>query len=381
MHSIHKGLVCLGMDIQVLADISYVKVPYQEFEGIPIWGVRFPILPRSVLRPSMLQSFIRLKKILRLIKKNMGEIDLVQGTPTREAAIWGFWLARALHVPWVGRIACSGSYGDFQYISKYMSRNWLVKRLLPELLRSCSAAIALDQETYREALENGVGANRVVIIPSAVSFDELPCAENAARMPEDGSLLFLGRIASQKRLVDVLKAYAIFKRKQSQIPNRSIPIFNIVAGGNFNDLKRLASELGIEENVIFCGHHYDVTKFLNQAVCVISASESEGMPNAVLEACAYGVPAILSDIPIHREIAKHTGMTEFLFLVGDENQLSERISKYLSLRKEDVVQKRTLCFKFAQGFSREKRDEAYFALYSRIIRTHGVENGLSEKST
>jgi len=56
MHSIHKGLIARGVDVQVLADISNVGVPYQTFEGVPIWGVDFPILPRSVLRPSTIRS-------------------------------------------------------------------------------------------------------------------------------------------------------------------------------------------------------------------------------------------------------------------------------------------------------------------------------------
>ncbi len=380
MHSIHKGLVSRGIDVQVLADISYVRFPYQVFEGIPIWGVRFPILPRSVfLFPLMIQLWIRLKSILRLIKENIGQIDLIQVTPIRETALWGYWLSRALHVPWLGRIACSGSYGDFHYISKYMSRNWMVKRLIPQLLKNCSAAIALDQETYREAIEKGVGRDRVVIIPSAISFDELPCDEKAARIPEDGSLLFLGRVAIQKRLADVLRAYAICKQNKFEGKTNSMPILNIVGGGDVRELKSLAARLAIEESVKFCGQHDDVTVFLRRAICMINASESEGLPNAVLEASSYGVPGILSDIPIHREIAKQTGMEEFLFPVGDEGTLCERIFRYLSLEEKEVVQKRIESFHFAQGFRKERRDEAYCTLYDRIVKAYDVENRESKE--
>jgi glycosyltransferase involved in cell wall biosynthesis len=328
----------------------------------------------------MIQSWIRLKRMLRLIKNNMGQIDLVQVTPIREAAMWGFWLSRALHVPWAGRIACSGSYGDFHYILKYMSRNWLVKRLIPGLLRSCSAAIALDQETYQEAIDHGVRRDRVVIIPIGIAFDELPCVEKAARIPEDGILLFLGRIAFQKRLANVLKAYAMCKQNKFEDKTSSMPILNIAGGGDVRELKSLAGQLGIVENVKFCGQHDDVTSFLRKAICLINASESEGMPNAVLEACAYGVPVILSDIPIHYEIARHTGMQEFLFPVGDERALCERILRYLSLEEKEVVQKRIESFYFAQGFRKERRDEAYFRLYDKIVKAHNVENGESKEA-
>ncbi|HAX98040.1 MAG TPA: hypothetical protein DCY12_03925 [Candidatus Atribacteria bacterium] len=371
MHSIHKGLIDRGVDVQVLADISKVGIPYQIFEGVPIWGIDFPVMPRSVFRFSMIQSWIKLIRIQKLVKKNMGQIDLVQVTPVREVAMWGFWLSRALHVPWVGRIACSGTYGDFHYISKYMSRNLLVKKLTPELLRSFSLVIALNQETYREAIDNGIRRSRVVIIQSAIVFDELPYLEKSIKVPEDGTLLFLGRIAPQKRLTDVLKAYAICKQDKFDGKNNSIPILNIVGGGDARELKRLAGQLGLGESVKFYGHQDDVTEFLRRAICMINASESEGMPNAVLEACAYGVPGILSDIPIHYEIARQTGMEDFLFSVGDEKKLSERIFRYLSLGKEQVTLKRIQSFQFAQGFSKERRDEAYFTLYDRIIKVRG----------
>jgi glycosyltransferase involved in cell wall biosynthesis len=112
---------------------------------------------------------------------------------------------------------------------------------------------------------------------------------------------------------------------------------------------------------------------------MINPSESEGFPNAVLEACAYGVPGILSDIPIHREIAKNTNMEEFLFPVGDERTLCERIFRYLLLEEKEVIQKRIESFRFAQGFRKERRDEAYFTLYDRILKVYDIENGESKE--
>jgi glycosyltransferase involved in cell wall biosynthesis len=380
MHSLHKGLISKGIDVQVLADISNVGVAYQVFEGVPIWGVRFPILARSLFRPSIIQSWLRFKRILRLVKINMGHFDLIQATPVREGALWGFWLSRHLRIPWVARVACSGSYGDFNYMGTYMSRNRLVKRMIPELLRSCSRIITLDQETYREALGIGLPEDKVVIIPNAVVLEEIPSSESVTKVPEGGILLFLGRVAPQKRVADLVKAYAMWKQNAWTNHERNSPILNIVGGGSVDDLKNLVASLGMQRSVEVVGYYESVQTFLKKAIAMINASESEGMPSAVLEACAYGVPAILSDIPIHREIAKRTGMEEFLFPVGDEKKLSERISRYLSLGEEYVVQKRILSYQYAQGFSKEKRDEAYCALYSRIMKAYGVENGLSKKS-
>ncbi|NWG02550.1 MAG: glycosyltransferase family 4 protein [Syntrophaceae bacterium] len=367
MHSIHKGLVSKGIDVQVLADFSNVGQAYQVFEGVTIWGIRFPILPPNILRLSMIQSWVRLKRILRLINNNIGQVDLIQVTPIREVAVWGFWLSRALNVPWVGRVACSGSYGDFGYMNKYMSRNIFVKRLIPELLRSCSRVIALDQETYQEVLINGLSKDKVIIISNAVVFEQIPSNKKAKEIPEGGILLFLGRIAPQKRVTDIVKAYAILKQNAGTNCKRKLPLLKIVGGGNIEGLENLVNSLGIQSSVEVVGYRENVEPFLQKAIAIINASETEGMPNSVMEACAYGVPSILSSIPIHREIASRTGMIEFLFPVGDIKVLSEKIGNYLSMKTEDMIQKRNQCYEYAQGFTRENRDLAYLNLYTQII--------------
>lgn len=60
--------------------------------------------------------------------------------------------------------------------------------------------------------------------------------------------------------------------------------------------------LGLE-NVTFHGFSPDVVPWLQAADLFVSASRSEGMPLAVLEALSCGCPALLSDIAPHREIA------------------------------------------------------------------------------
>ena len=62
--------------------------------------------------------------------------------------------------------------------------------------------------------------------------------------------------------------------------------------------KRFSGNAGIH----FMGKRSDVTRFLQNADVFISASDSEGLPNAVLEAIACGCLTLLSDIPQHKEI-------------------------------------------------------------------------------
>jgi glycosyltransferase involved in cell wall biosynthesis len=57
------------------------------------------------------------------------------------------------------------------------------------------------------------------------------------------------------------------------------------------------------DDVVFRGRVPNVSEYLACADGFVSASMAEGLPNAVIEAAACGLPLVLSDIGPHREIA------------------------------------------------------------------------------
>lgn len=368
MHSLHKGLISRGVDVQVLADISHVRAPYQKFEAVPVWGTSFPRLTCSVFHPWNIKFWVDLQIMLRLIKNKIGPVDLIQLTPLREPALYAHWLSKHLKTPWVARIACSGSYGDFHY----MSGNWLTKRLLPELVDSCSTAVVLDDETRREALKNGFPEEKIVLISNSLVLEEFPSTEDVQRIPERGVILYVGRIAIQKRVDSLVKAYGACKFLSMRTRKWTLPPLNLIGGGDNDSLRKIAQQCGVENDVHFHGHQPNPERFFPNAVCFVNPSESEGFPNAVLEACAFGVPVILSDIPVHRDIAADVGMEDFVFPVGDEKGLSEKLLAFLNLTREQMMSKRIRCAEYAQGRSCQFRNNAYLALYEKVLNRNKV---------
>ena len=93
-------------------------------------------------------------------------------------------------------------------------------------------------------------------------------------------------------------------------------------------LEKLASDLGVSENVQFQGAINDVPAFLNRAKLLVHTSESEGCPNAVLEAMACGIPVVAmeaGDIPWLVD----DGKTGFVISQGDETTFGRRVSELL----------------------------------------------------
>ena len=64
----------------------------------------------------------------------------------------------------------------------------------------------------------------------------------------------------------------------------------------------LEDRYGDHPRVHLMGAVDDVAELLSAADVFVSMSRSEGLPNAVMEAMACGLPCVLSDIPPHREM-------------------------------------------------------------------------------
>src|SRR5262249_9486808 len=94
-------------------------------------------------------------------------------------------------------------------------------------------------------------------------------------------------------------------------------------------LRSLARSLKVENRVILAGQvaTHDIPAVLGLAHFFVSASTSEGRPNAVLEAIAARVPVVLSDIPAHREIVTD-GESGLLFRCGDVRDLARAIREF-----------------------------------------------------
>jgi len=79
------------------------------------------------------------------------------------------------------------------------------------------------------------------------------------------------------------------------------------------------------ESIRFIGNVPDIERYLAAADVFVSASVSEGLPNAVLEAGASGLPLILSDIPPHREVVDGLARGATLFPIGDIGALTAKL--------------------------------------------------------
>jgi len=127
------------------------------------------------------------------------------------------------------------------------------------------------------------------------------------------------------------------ERKNQQLLIRSFAenyrgneFYKLVIAGDgslYNELKRLALELKVEDQVSITGflNRAELVDLLDESHCFVLSSKSETFGVVVIEAMARGIPAITSNIDGTKEIiAKHNGI---LFEEGSEADLSQALKE------------------------------------------------------
>jgi glycosyltransferase involved in cell wall biosynthesis len=127
----------------------------------------------------------------------------------------------------------------------------------------------------------------------------------------------------------------------------------------------LESKYGIDSRIRFLGRVSNVQEYLQASDYFVSASLAEGLPNAVLEALACGLPCLLSDIAEHQEILQSAILRAMLFPVGESLSLAECLKglegcsySQLSDAAAGVVR---------DGFSAERMSRQYQGIYVELL--------------
>lgn len=123
---------------------------------------------------------------------------------------------------------------------------------------------------------------------------------------------------------------------------------------------------GSTSRIHILGQVSDVRPYLQGADYFLSASHSEGLPNALLEALACGLPVAVSDIPSHREILSLSPKSAEFFPVGDV----PRINKALEVLRKTPRNMRSVAARLlvSEHFDASKMSHLYQELYCDILK-------------
>lgn len=144
---------------------------------------------------------------------------------------------------------------------------------------------------------------------------------NACSQPKEKRIVSVGRLIPLKNNKLLIDAFAMVHKKH---PDYQLCFYG--DGPLEAELRQYASNNGLEDNkdVVFCGQVKDVINRISPANIFVLSSIMEGMPNALMEAVALGIPSISTDVSGARDIITD-GESGYIVPVGDKDALAKRL--------------------------------------------------------
>lgn len=161
-------------------------------------------------------------------------------------------------------------------------------------------------------------------IPNGISDQVLQPAsiiEQQFGLTADSYLLMVSRLVRHKGVHHLINAYKELKTDKKLV---------IVGDSAFTDdyVQEIQTLAAGNDNIIFTGLQTGKTlaELFSNAYAFVLPSESEGLPIVLLEAAAYGLPIVASDIPANLEIIESAGQS---FRNGDVADLQQALQKII----------------------------------------------------
>jgi glycosyltransferase involved in cell wall biosynthesis len=165
-------------------------------------------------------------------------------------------------------------------------------RLLYRLLYRRADRVICQTQSMADDLvrELGVPENRLAVLPNPVEVEEIRASIklNPAHQASPGPhLLAVGRLAPEKGFDFLLNAMVSVRK---EFPQASLQIAG--KGPEETVLKALSRTLGLDASVHFVGYIDRPSTLYRTATLFVLPSRHEGLPNALLEAAAGGLPIV-----------------------------------------------------------------------------------------
>lgn len=203
------------------------------------------------------------------------------------------------------------------------------------LLHALSTHIVTNSQTHATWLRKKWWLrDKVSCIYNGLDLEALAPAHFAAPAPRNLRLLAVGRVCAQKNPLNLIAALRCFNSRHGYVPE--------VSWAGRRDPSRagrhyaaqvdelLASLPEISARWQWLGEQLDVPSLLRRHDALIHPSLYEGLPNAVCEALAAGLPVLISNVCDHSQLVVEDERG-FLFNPSDPQSIAASIEKATEL--------------------------------------------------
>jgi GalNAc-alpha-(1->4)-GalNAc-alpha-(1->3)-diNAcBac-PP-undecaprenol alpha-1,4-N-acetyl-D-galactosaminyltransferase len=260
-----------------------------------------------------------LKKLIKIAKKN--KIDALIGFTTSVniiTVISSFYLKTPTLI--------SERNNPEVYIPNFF---WKVLR---KFSYSFTSGLVVQTDFIKRFYQKTIQTDKIIIIPNPI--DEYLISKRKFYGDRLNIILTVGRLDENKNQRLLIEAFSNLNPENWKLI--------IVGDGILRDVyKKLVKDLDIEQKVEFVGNVQNVWDYYNQAKIFAFTSNSEGFPNALLEAMSFGLPCISTDCPSGPSEIIINDENGYLIEVNNRKQLEDRLSK--------LINNPAICDQFSQN--------------------------------
>jgi glycosyltransferase involved in cell wall biosynthesis len=204
------------------------------------------------------------------------------------------------------------------------------RRLLARRMAASASVIFTDSEFSRSEIASllRVDGNRLKVIPPGVSRSAGDTSHSDLSEARDPLVLFVGTLLNRRNLPELIAAFA---KATNERPDARLVIVGANRTWPPQDLKQSAAAYDVSAKVEIRSYlpHEHLREHYSRASVFVFLSEYEGFGLTPLEALAAGVPIVVLDTPIAREVygdaAEYVG-------VGDIDGTANAIQRFLESR-------------------------------------------------
>jgi len=166
-----------------------------------------------------------------------------------------------------------------------------LKKLFTNNIQKSDKILVLSKGFKKSLVELGIDEKKICLTSMMIESKKYEPDEKEFREPYN--VLFCSKVSKGKGPFELLDSVP---KVLDEFPKTKFIFMG--DGPCLDDVKNNASEMGIENNVIFTGYKtgYDKIKWYKKSDLFVFPSYTEGFPNVYLEALAAGLPVIATPV-------------------------------------------------------------------------------------
>jgi glycosyltransferase involved in cell wall biosynthesis len=134
------------------------------------------------------------------------------------------------------------------------------------------------------------------------------------------------------------KRHVAFLEALARVRDECLELKLLLAGQGPEEgiVRQAVTRLGLQDQVVFCGHRPDPESLFAMAEVSVLTSEREGLPRVLVQSLASGVPMILNDLPGIDEVVQD-GRNGVITPADD---MDATVAQLVMFLKDDVASQR-----------------------------------------